>query len=88
MLDSCFSTDTDGKCLIYNLTDIGNSFEGDTYNVTLTLKAGPTESEEADKYNSNWKSGTYRIVFAMYDGDVLVGEVYDYIIIRSLDVDE
>ena len=88
MLDSCFSTDTDGKCLIYNLTDIGNSFDGDTYNVSLTMKNGPTDDEINDKVNSEWKSGTYRVIFTMYDGDVPVGEVYEYLIIRSLDVDE
>ena len=88
MLDSCFSTDTDGKCLIYNLTDIGNSFDGDTYNVSLTMKSGPTDDEINDKVNSEWKSGTYRVIFTMYDGDVPVGEVYEYLIIRSLDVDE
>lgn len=88
VLDSCFKTDSNGKCLIYNLSSIGNDFEGNSYKVVVQMKNGPTDAELNDKYNSDWKSGTYRVVFSMYDGDTLVGEVYEYVIIRNLDVDE
>ncbi len=85
--DNCFSVYQD-TCILYNLGSIDKNLEGDTYTFTLTLRDGPTEEEINDKTNSKWKSGTYRVVFAMYDDNALVGEVYEYLIIRSLGVDE
>lgn len=94
--NNCFSSyDPDNNastnnsvCLMYNLGDIAKNLDGDTYTFTMTLRDGPTDSEINDKNNSKWKSGTYRVVYSMYDGNSLVGEVYEYLIIRSLDIDE
>ena len=30
----------------------------------------------------NLKSGTYKLVFKLYDDDAFVGEAYDYIVIK------
>ncbi len=87
--DSCFVTATDGECYKYNLSSITNSTTADQYDVYLTLKDGPDESDlGTNKPNAKWKSGTYRVVYTLYDGDVEVGSVYEYLIIRSLNVDE
>lgn len=88
MLNSCYNVLDNGKCQYYNLGNIGRDLEGNTYEVYLTLKAGPDKTDLADKSNAKWKSGTYRVVFTMYDGDTPVGSVYEYLIIRSLNVDE
>lgn len=87
-LDSCYSTDDTGMCLYYNLGDIIRSLDENTYMVSMELKEGPDSTDLNDKANAKWKSGTYRVVFTMFDGDVAVGEVYEYLIIRNLDVDE
>lgn len=86
VLNNCGSTDASGKCLYYNLGNIDSTFGGDSYTVKMTLKDGPTEVELANPNASGWKSGTYRVVFTMYDGDTPIGSVYEYLIIRSLDV--
>ena len=55
----------------------------------MTLKSGPDATDlGTNKPNAKWKSGTYRVVFTLYDGDVAVGSVYEYLIIRSLGIDE
>lgn len=86
VLNNCYSYDSTGNCLYYNLGDIDSTFGGDSYTVKMTLKDGPTEAELANPNASGWKSGTYRVVFTMYDGDTPIGSVYEYLIIRSLDV--
>lgn len=86
VLNNCYSYDSAGNCLYYNLGDIDSTFGGDSYTVKMTLKDGPTEAELANPNASGWKSGTYRVVFTMYDGDTPIGSVYEYLIIRSLDV--
>ncbi len=43
--------------------------EGETISYTINLK-------------ENLTSGTYRLTFALYDGDTYITEVYDYIIIK------
>ena len=52
------------------------------------MKDGPDASDLANKNDAKWKSGTYRVIFTLYDGDAEVGSVYEYLIIRSLDIDE
>lgn len=89
LTNACTSLDISGDCYIYKLSDITKSIDISTYNVYLTLKNGPADSDlGALKPAAKWKSGTYRVNFALYDGDVEVGRVYEYLIIRSLGVDE
>lgn len=86
--DVCFNT-VDNSCYIYNLSDITNSSIHKTYDVYMKLREGPDTGDLGDnKPNAKWKSGTYKVSFMLYDGDVLVGSVYEYLIIRSLGVDE
>ncbi len=86
---SCYLADSSGKCLYYNLSDITNSGILNAYDVYMTLKSGPDATDlGTNKPNAKWKSGTYRVVFTLYDGDVAVGSVYEYLIIRSLGIDE
>ncbi len=89
LLETCYTNIDDGSpCYIYSLGAIERNLNEVKYQYILTLKEGPTDSELIDKVNSTWKSGTYRVVFTMYDGDEEIGSVYEYLIIRSLDVDE
>ena len=42
-------------------------------------------SAESDKFlylKSNLKSGTYRFVFRLYDGDTFIGDCMEYVIIK------
>lgn len=87
--DSCYVTATDGECYKYNLGNITKSNNSEKYDIYLKLKNGPDESDlGTNKPNAKWKSGTYKVVYTLYDGDVEVGSVYEYLIIRSLNVDE
>lgn len=87
--DSCHLAATGGECYIYNLGNITNSNTRKEYDIVLKLKNGPSASDlGTNKPNAKWKSGTYRVVYTLYDGDVEVGSVYEYLIIRSLNVDE
>ena len=55
----------------------------------MKLKGGPSINDLGNnKPIANWKSGTYRVIFTLYDGDVAIGSVYEYLIIRSLGLDE
>ena len=85
---SCFLKDSNGSCVYYTLGAVSNGTTTTRYNVYLTLKGGPDATDLADKNNAKWKSGTYRVVFTLFDGDTEVGSVYEYLIIRSLDIDE
>ena len=77
--------------------DLGPIANGDvkTYTVKVTLKHGPSETE-TDPTTSGWRSGTYRVLFTVFDRittgetyrDTEIGSDYEYLIIRSLDVDE
>ena len=88
VLDSCFAY-KNGECVVYNMGSISNSREIDVATATLTFKNKATiQSEVSNPATSGWKSGTYRLQFIMYDGNTEVGRVYEYIIIRSLNVDE
>ena len=88
VLESCFGY-TDGQCTVYNLGAITNSLEPVERTATLTFKdKNAIRAEVSNPATSGWKSGTYRLQFIMYDGNTEVGRVYEYIIIRSLDVDE
>lgn len=53
----------------------------------LVLKSGPSEEDRNNPSEALWKSGTYRIVFTMYDGETPIGSVYEYLIIRDLGVE-
>lgn len=88
-LTSCFASSASGDCNIYNLTGtLDNNLSVQDFEVTLQLKPGPSAEDLANMARSKWKSGTYRVVFAIYDGNTYIGEVYEYLIIRSLNVDE
>ena len=87
--DACYSISTEGDCYMYTLGSIGNSKTNIDYDVFIKLKNGPTSDDlGVNKPNAKWKSGTYRVVFTLYDGDSEVGSIYEYLIIRSLNVDE
>ena len=88
VLDSCFASLDNGDCYIYNLVDLNNNLEEQEFSVNMTMKEGPDSSDLANPNNAKWKSGTYRVVFDIYDGNTPIGSVYEYLIIRSLDVDE
>ena len=80
---------TDGLCYEYYLTNLNHDLDNvQTTGVKLELNAGPSASDLSDRSHAKWKSGTYRVVFTMYDGDTPVGSVYEYLLIRSLDIDE
>ncbi len=87
--NTCFVADTDGNCYEYNLGTINNDSVITTYDVYMKLKNGPDINDLGNnKPNSKWKSGTYRVIYSLYDGDVKVGDFYEYLIIRSLGVNE
>ena len=88
MNGTCFASLEDGDCYIYNLTSLNNDLEEEDLVVQMTMKEGPSETEINNPMNAKWKSGTYRVVFEIYDGNTPIGHVYEYLIIRSLDVDE
>ena len=85
---ACFASLPDGDCYIYSLTSLDNDLEEEDLTVKMTMKEGPSDGEISNPMNAKWKSGTYRVVFEIYDGDTAIGHVYEYLIIRSLDVDE
>lgn len=67
------------------------------YSLYATFKNGPTEEEKANQAQAKWKSGTYRLMIYLYDdkadGEGIIrsnkiGETYEYIIIRNLDVEK
>ena len=86
-LDICYKKNND-NCDIYTLVKMDSAKLTENFEVNMTLKEGPTVEDLRDLSVSGWKSGTYRVVFTLYDGDVPVGSVYEYMIIRSLDVGE
>lgn len=97
--NGCYKKSDDGICLYYNLSksveageliieNIDKSTEITKYDIYLTLKEGPDSSDLTDLNGAKWKSGTYRVVFTLFDGDTEVGSVYEYLIIRSLGIDE
>ncbi len=72
---------------------VNNEMQTIKFKLSGTLNApGNTESENPP--NLGWKSGTYRVVVYLYDTintkegeqSVLIGETYEYLIIRSLDL--
>ncbi len=87
-LITCYSSDENGNCIYYTLGEISSKLDGDVYTVKVKLKDGPSYDDIEDKVNAKWKSGTYRMVFTMFDDNTAVGEVYEYLIIRSLGIDE
>lgn len=86
--NSCYLSDTNGVCYSYTLGEVSNSGDLLEYYISLTLKDGPDTNDLSNKNDAKWKSGTYRVVFTLYDGDTEVGSVYEYLVIRSLDIDE
>ncbi len=97
--NSCYKESSDGICLYYNLSSlsnndnlviegIGKSTDVTTYDVYLNLKNGPNSADFNNLSGAEWKSGTYRVIFTLFDGDTEVGSVYEYLIIRSLGIDE
>lgn len=67
------------------------------YSLYATFKNGPTEEEKANQAQAKWKSGTYRLMIYLYDDKAdgegtirsnKIGETYEYIIIRNLDVEK
>ncbi len=87
-LNSCFNRVNGDVCSYYDLGSISTEMETSNYTLILKLKNGPTEEEKLNPASSSWKSGTYKVVFTIFDGDTQVGSVYEYLIIRSLGVNE
>ena len=57
---------------------------GTPYELIVTNGIGP-QTEVTMSYAENLTSGTYRIVFRLYDQNQLIDEDYEYIIIKKLD---
>lgn len=78
------------ECHTYKLGGILNTVGEDVnvYEVNFTLNNGPTDNDLSNKIDADWKSGTYKVEFAMFDGDKKIGSVYEYIIIRKLGLGE
>ncbi len=78
-----------GDCYLYNLvSNLDNTLVVQDFTVKMKLNAGPSTTDLQNMAQARWKSGTYRVVFTMYDGSTPIGYVYEYLIIRSLDIDE
>ena len=89
ILNSCYSNLGNGDCYIYNLkSNLNTNNAEETFEVKMTMKPGPSAADKANMAEAKWKSGTYRVVFTIYDGTTPIGSVYEYLIIRSLNVDE
>ncbi len=80
----------DGNTVYYDLGTIAKNVQT-TYNVEVTLKE-PTTNDISSPDTSLWRSGTYKVTFSIFDGDVndatLMGSDYEYLIIRKLDIEE
>lgn len=97
--NSCYRQSSDDICIYYNLSslssngnlvveEISKNTDVLTYDVYLNLKNGPGNVDFNNLSGSEWKSGTYKVIFTLFDGDTEVGSVYEYLIIRSLGIDE
>lgn len=97
--NSCYRQSSDDICIYYNLSslssngnlvveEISKNTDVLTYDVYLNLKNGPGNVDLNNLSGSEWKSGTYKVIFTLFDGDTEVGSVYEYLIIRSLGIDE
>lgn len=84
----CFKKNQKDECITLTLEDIKSTKDPIIHNYYVDLKKGPSDEDLQNKANSKWKSGTYRVIFSLYDEDKLVGSVYEYLIIRSLGLDE
>ena len=62
---------------------VSNSFTSSNHEFEYILTDNPGASiDYFMDLKSNLKSGTYRLIFSMYDGDNYIGEVYKYLIIK------
>ena len=79
-----------GDTIYYDLGTIAKNVQT-TYNVEVTLKE-PTTNDISSPDTSLWRSGTYKVTFSIFDGEVndatLMGSDYEYLIIRKLDIEE
>lgn len=50
--------------------------------MVLEAPTGDVKLKEFLQLKNNLKTGTYRIVYKLYDEDILIGEAYEYIIIK------
>ncbi len=73
--------------LSYNKVDMMNYFSGNytasnmEYEYILLNNPGSSTDIFMD-VKDNLVSGTYRLVFSMYDGDTYIGDIYKYLIIK------
>lgn len=73
---------------LYNQIDIKNIFDvsgsDSVINFELDGYEGDYDIVPLDlKFKNNLTSGTYRLVFGLYDGDNFIDEVYKYVIIKK-----
>lgn len=70
----------------YEKVDIKDYVENDLLDrgdYNYLIFENPTETQLLFLYmKENLMSGTYKIVFSLYDGDIYIGDVYKYIIIK------
>ncbi len=67
-----------------NIKDyVTNNYEETDIEYEYYLSKNPTSTFSSYIYlKPNLKTGTYKLVFSLYDGNVYVGDVYQYIIIK------
>ena len=66
-----------------NLLDYITNHYVDTGDYTYLLEENPQQNMDKFIYmKENLVSGTYRFVFSLYDGDIYIGEVAKYVIIK------
>ena len=66
-----------------NLLDyVSNNMQQKNENEYLLSEMPAAESDKNLYLKSNLKSGTYRFVFRLYDGDTLIGDCTEYVIIK------
>lgn len=53
-----------------------------TYNETISITAQANTPSFEIAIPTNIKTGTYKIIVELYDGDIYVGEAYDYFIVK------
>ena len=62
---------------------ISNNYSDPVRDYEYLLSSNPVNNTDIFIYmKDNLKTGTYKVVFSLYDGDSYIGEVYNYIIIK------
>jgi trimeric autotransporter adhesin len=62
---------------------VTNNYSNSVRNYEYLLSSNPVNNTDVFIYlKENLMTGTYKVVFSLYDGDSYIGEVYNYIIIK------